>query len=243
MSTYTARDESIRGEAWRDKLATWLRFGGYEFEGVDDLRDISVATILSDGNGCFFVVQPQKRWPEDGRIPFGCVGGKLLQGELPMETLLREVREELGPQTTLDFVKPPSTSMVDDNGQCVSREPLFLENHTMATTAVKIHRSGEDGRKITVIICYLVKVSRDALIHNLDPSEGENPALIYLPYPALGKALSVEKLRVNEIPDNGGYVVPIGDGSINVSGQEELLPLATPGVAYVLLTDKEYSKH
>ncbi|MFH1656481.1 MAG: NUDIX hydrolase [Candidatus Nealsonbacteria bacterium] len=184
----------------------------------DSQADIGTGLLITRGFGFCFTLKQPHRWGKTKAgfsiLPFGGIGGKVEQNELPATSLYREAIEEVGSDVEIVKYGNQTILMDSDSIQKISLVTDLL-NEPLPIIIFRIPRA-EVGRKLfTNVLIYAGKFTSSEIKSIDDPAlfEMNGELLLHL----VKKPMSVKEFRQAggkiiskiELPDNG-ILKPIG---------------------------------
>lgn len=169
---------------------------------VNPRADVGTGVLVSRGFGFCFVLKQPHRWGKDEKgtpvLPFGGIGGKLEENELPSACVRREAIEEVG--SDLEIIEIGKKAILMDQ-KVIQKISLStsLEEEPLPIIIFRSPRA-EVGRKpFTNVLIYLAKfISKE--IQPID-----DPALIELNSDLLIKMVK-NPITVEEFQKAGGRI-------------------------------------
>jgi 8-oxo-dGTP pyrophosphatase MutT (NUDIX family) len=168
----------------------------------DPRADVGTGLLVSRGFGFCFVLKQPHRWGKDEKgipiLPFGGIGGKLEEGELPSQSLHREAMEEVG----------SDVKIIEKGNEFILMDHRSIQKISLSTSLkgeplpIIIFRSprAEAGRKpFTNVLIYLGKF----LSKEIRPID--DPALIELNSDLLIE-IAENPITVEEFQKAGGRI-------------------------------------
>jgi len=168
----------------------------------DPQTDLGTGLLITCGFGFCFVLKQPHRWgkTEEGTpiLPFGGIGGKVEEGELPADSLHREAIEEVGSDVEIAKHGNETILMDSDSIQQISLA-TDLPNEPLPIIIVRSPRA-EAGRKpFTNVLIYAGKFT-SSKIRPID-----DPALIELNGELLLRLME-KPMSVKEFQEAGGKI-------------------------------------
>jgi len=169
----------------------------------DPNTDLGTGLLATRGYGFCFTLKQKHRWSKTGEgisiLPFGGIGGKLEQNELPGASLHREAIEETGSDVNIADYHGNGTILIDSESTKKISLTTALSNEPLPIIIFRSPRA-ETGRKpFTNVLIYVGKF----ISNEIKPID--DPAIIELSADLLLQL--VEKpMSVKEFKEKGGKI-------------------------------------